>query len=186
MTDGPQHPSGTPGYPGGAGHPAGPGGLGPMPGSNDPWQQHQRTVPDDVDKAWKLWLTSIVVGLLGTVVGLLFTDRDALKQDLLEQGNAPSDVDTIVTATVVTIAVVGLIILALQLFFVFKMRAGRNWARIVLTVLGVIGVLSSVFTLTQGSGLAAVVNLVSAVVVVAAIVFMYRPAASAYFSPQRY
>ncbi|WP_127783445.1 hypothetical protein [Rhodococcus sp. X156] len=179
MTDGPQHPSGTPAYPGG------PGNLGPMPGSNDPGQQ-PRTVPADVDKAWKLWLASIVIGLIGTVVGLLATDRDKLKQDLIAEGSAPADVDAVVNATVVSIAVIGLIILALQLLFVFKMRAGRNWARIVLTVLGVVGVLSSVFSLSQGSGLAAVVNLVSAVVVVAAIVLMYRPAAKAYFSPQRY
>ncbi len=78
--------------------------------------------------------------------------------------------------------VIGLILLALEIFFMFKMRAGRNWARIVLTVLGVLSILSGLYGLTQGFTVGAIFGVISLLVVIAAIVFMYKPADRAYFS----
>ena len=78
--------------------------------------------------------------------------------------------------------VIGLILLALEIFFMFKMRAGHNWARIVLTVLGVLSILASLYGLTQGFTVGTIFSVISLLVVAAAIVFMYKPAARAYFS----
>ncbi len=74
------------------------------------------------------------------------------------------------------------------------MRKGRNWARIVLTVVGVLALLAGVFLLV-GAGLlfsigalGVVTVLLSAIQIglaIAAMVFMYRPDAKAYFAAMR-
>ncbi|GAA2569853.1 hypothetical protein [Pseudonocardia hydrocarbonoxydans] len=87
--------------------------------------------------------------------------------------------------------IVSLVIVAAVAAVIVQMRNGRNWARIVLTVLGVLGVLAGAvaligLSLLLGAGvLGLVVVLASAVQIilaVAAIVMMYRPAAKAYFA----
>lgn len=157
--------------------------LGPMPGDNDV-RMEAVAAPADVDKAFKLWLVSIGIGVLGIIASLMFTDRDAMVQNM-KDSNSTLDADQLNSAVNVGLAIgaiLGVIIVALELFFAFKMRAGRNWARIVLTVLGVLGILSSLYGLTNGFSIATVLNLISLIVVVAAIVFMFKPTASAYFS----
>ncbi len=159
------------------------GGLGPMPGDNDT-RRAVVAAPDDVQKSFMLWLVSIGIGVLGAIVGIVFADRDKAIDEAMKNGSdltrdqASSLVNGILVGTAVTV----LIILALELFFVFKMRAGKNWARIVLTVLGVLGILSALYGLTAGLTFGVVLNLISMLVVIAAIVFMFKPAASAYFS----
>jgi len=68
----------------------------------------------------------------------------------------------------------------LELLFAVKMRAGRTWARIVLTVIGVLGTLGNLLNLFTGSGFAIASSLVSLLLIPAAVVLMYRPAASAF------
>lgn len=163
------------------------GGLGPMPGENQ-IRTESVPAPADVENAFKLWLVSIGLGVLGIIASLLFADRDSLRQDV-QNANPNFDagqLDTAVTVGLVGGAVVAAIIIGLELFFVFKMRAGRNWSRIVLTVLGVLGVLSGLYGLIGGVSIGAVVNIISIIVVIAAIVFMFKPAASAYFSRPKY
>jgi hypothetical protein len=58
------------------------------------------------------------------------------------------DVQTLVTVTKTILIVIFLIFAAVYLLFAFKMRAGRNWARITLTVFGALTLLSVV---TAGS-----------------------------------
>jgi len=136
--------------------------------------------PADVDNAFKLWLVSIGIGVLGIIASLIFTDRDALAQKLKDSGSTlgTNQLHSAVNAT--------LIIIGLELLFAFKMRAGRNWARIVLTVLGVLGVLSALYGLTAGLTIGTILNIISILVVIAAIVFMFRPASRAYFSRPKY
>jgi len=65
--------------------------------------------------------------------------------------------------------------------FVWKTRSGRRWARVVLTVLAVFSVLSNVLSLLQG-GSTVVSAVVSLLLVPAAAVLMWRPAAKSYFA----
>lgn len=163
------------------------GGIGPMPGDNDT-RLVPVAAPADVQKAFMLWMVSIVISVLGTIVGLVFADRNALIRKAMDSNSklTHDQASTAITVALVVGAVVGLVILGLELFFVFKMRAGRNWARIVLTVLGVLGILFGLYGFTAGFTLGSVLNLISLVVVIAAIVFMFKPAARAYFSqPKR-
>lgn len=172
-------------YPQGPAQPA--GGLGPMPGDNDT-RQAAVPAPPDVQRAWMLWMVSIGIGVLGAIFGLAFTDRDALKQNIIDKGTTltPDEVSTTVNVSLIVGAVFALIIIGLELFFAFKMRSGRNWARIVLTVLGVLGVLAGLYSIATAFTIGSVLNIISIVVVVAAIVFMYKPAANAYFTRPKY
>lgn len=71
-------------------------------------------------------------------------------------------------------AVVALLFVVIELIIVFKMRAGRNWARIVITILEVLG-LGALFTnATFWSWGAVVLSLI-------AVVLMWLPASNAYF-----
>ena len=62
------------------------------------------------------------------------------------------------------------------LFAVFLLR-GRNWARIVLTVIGALSLIGLVVSTVQGSWLSAI----GAVVTIVAGVLMWLPSANAYF-----
>lgn len=162
-------------------------GLGPMPGDNE-IRTESVAAPADVENAFKLWLVSIGLGVLGIIASLIFADRDALLQTAKEQNSTLStdQLNTTVNVGLIGGAVFAAIIIGLELLFAFKMRAGRNWARIVLTVLGVLGVLFSLYGFTTGFSVGTVLNLISIIVVIAAIVFMFKPAASAYFTRPKY
>lgn len=140
--------------------------------------------PKDVQTSVKLWFASIALALVAGLLSLLFTDRDVARQALLDSdaGLSASQADTAVTISVIGGFFFVVVIAALQLLFVFKMRAGRNWARIVLTVLGALAVIFGLFGFTAGFTIGSLVNLVSILLIVGAIVLMYRPAASAYFA----
>jgi len=141
--------------------------------------------PQQVLTAVRLWFASILIGVLGGVLGFILTDRDKAVQTLMD-GTASlskSDAETALTIGLAIGLVFALIVLGLEILFVLKMKAGRNWARIVLTVLGALSALSALSSLAQaGVSLGSVLTLISLGVVVAAIVCMYRPAANEYFA----
>lgn len=100
-----------------------------------------------------------------------------------------------VTVSVVVGAILGLLLVALQLLFAVFMRRGRNWARIVLTVFGALGVLGTLIglaggtsttingqTVQTGSVAGTILSLVQAVVIVVAVVLFFRPRATTYFA----
>lgn len=181
-----ENPYGS-GYDQGGAQPA--GGLGPMPGANEVQQVNQGPAPADVETSYKLWLVSIAIGIIGGIIGFVLADRTKGINTLMNDPNnalTRDQANTAITVGLVVGLVIGLILLALELFFMYKMRAGRNWARIVLTVLGVLSVLSGLFGLSQGFSAGSVLTLISLVVVIAAIAFMYKPAASAYFKGPKY
>lgn len=64
------------------------------------------------------------------------------------------------------------------------MRKGRNWARIVLAVIGGLGVLSGFYSLTTESGGQLALTVVSLIVVIGAIVTMFLPGANPWFRPR--
>jgi hypothetical protein len=106
-----------------------------------------------------------------------------------DTGGVQIDASSVVTTAKIFVVVVFGIFAALYLFFAFKMYAGRNWARIVLTVLGALGVLSAVTPTTgsvtvNGQTFAATsygINWVSGILAVVAIVLMYLPQSNVYF-----
>ncbi|WP_189060428.1 hypothetical protein [Longimycelium tulufanense] len=158
----------------------GPYGQQPMPGSypappplSEPDTQTLEP-PTEVKISFWLWIAGAVLSLLAPV--LLFASRDELLTEARRtQGGelSQAELETIVNATIGFVAVFFLIFAGLFVLFAFKMKAGRNWARITLTVLTAI-----IMLFTLGSSLT---GLIPVLVSIVAIVLMFLPKANAYF-----
>lgn len=145
--------------------------------------------PKEVELSFRLWIASIVVGLLGSL--LTFAMLDEFRQQAIDDIIAstpevdPQFAENAVNASLIGGLVFGLVLLGLEVLFIVKMRAGRNWARITLTVLGAIGIIGGLFSLGQ-PGLAAVTSGLSALILLGAVATMYLPGAQPWFRRPRY
>ena len=141
--------------------------------------------PTDVLTSVKLWFASIGVGLLGGILGFALSDTTAAVKKLADadtSGLTQAQLQAAVNVGLIVALVVTIIMLGLQILFVFKMKAGRGWARIVLTVLAALGAISTLMSLSGGFTLSTAFSVVSLGLIIAAVVFMFRPAANPYFS----
>ncbi len=182
----PQQPYPQQGYP-----PPGygpPGYPGQYPGQDQP--SAPLTPPAPVRISFALYLLTALISL---VTILLAINSDLWEQAIREAGGDTQGLDGVTVDTVVTIAktvtiTVGGVFLALYLLFAFKMRAGRNWARITLTVLSALSILSvsstgsvEVAGRTYSSATSTIVGWVGVALAVGAIVLMYNSQSNAYF-----
>jgi hypothetical protein len=171
------------------------------PSSPPPGQQpnEPQAVPVDVVTAFQLLCGVAVLGIVNMIATLVavYADRatfvDQLLADIavqdpsLEVGR--DTVETVVIAGLGVTALLGLGVTALYLLFVFKMRAGRNWARMLVTMIGalmVVFALPSLFGLVGGGGAAIVsgaAGILQAVLSVGAIVLLHRAESNRYFLP---
>ena len=170
----PSYPS--PNYPGGAGLPAEP------------------ARPRTVDLAFWCWILTTVISLIGLVLTLTSSVwEDAVAAGVRSSGETRIDVQSLVTVAKAILIVVFLISVAIYLLFAFKMRAGRNWARITLTVFGAFTIISS---LTPATGSVTVNSetfsagsrgpgWITAVVVLAAIILMFVGESNKYFADSK-
>jgi len=78
-------------------------------------------------------------------------------------------------------AVVGLLFLAAYLLVLWFAWKGRNWARIVLWVLGGLTVLSGLVGLGHGNGLLSAIGAVQLLLVIAGIVLLALKPSSAWY-----
>ncbi|HEY4022280.1 MAG TPA: hypothetical protein VGM75_26565 [Pseudonocardiaceae bacterium] len=146
----------------------------------EPEQPERVRPPVPVQVAFWIWVASAVVSLVSAV--LTPSEKSQIINALTTakpQGIAPSQyaqyADTLITVSIVTLVLFA----ALYVFFAYKVRAGRSWARMTLTVLLVIGVAYDAYTgtlLSSGFGL-----LISAI----AVILVFFPSASAYFAAHK-
>jgi hypothetical protein len=136
--------------------------------------------PGTVEGAFWAFIASTVIGLVGGF--LIFASRDAIA-DTLRNSNRQSggsltdaQIDQAVTLTMIIALVIAVIIAALYLLFAFKLRAGRNWARIVLTVITALQLISLL------AGQSTILGFVSVVAAVAGVVLSFMTPSNAYFS----
>lgn len=135
--------------------------------------------PASVRLAVILFLTDVVLGLVNFALTLA-----------LPPGQADAEAQM---PTGIAIGVLALAFLVFYVLFIVKMRAGKNWARITLTVLVPLTVLASIvfsdigaLLSAGGLGLAKVVTIaLELILIVAAVVFMYRPDSNTYFTQAR-
>ncbi|MGV9296191.1 hypothetical protein [Amycolatopsis sp. NPDC003676] len=139
-----------------------------------------RPRPAAVTGAFWAYVAATLVGLVGAV--FLVFSRDALA-DAMRRANGQNaarltdaQIDQAVTIGIVVGAVLAIAFALLHLLFAFKLRAGRNWARIVLTVLTALQVVSLL------AGQATVVGSVSAVFALLGVVLSFLPQASQYIA----
>src|ERR1700712_1287690 len=147
--------------------------------------------PGSVNGAFFIYVLAALVALVGIILTLSSNVwTEAIAANVNTSG---TNVQTLVNAAKISTAVVGVIFLALYLFFAFKMRAGRNWARIVLTVLSALSIISSFSpsaTVTVNGHVykstgTQFVGWIGVVLAIVAIVLMFLPASNAYFSASR-
>ncbi|MEA5365342.1 hypothetical protein VA596_37840 [Amycolatopsis sp., V23-08] len=124
--------------------------------------------PSTIEGAFWAFIASTVISLLGGI--LVFGNRDALadatRTSSQQSGSSLTEaqIDQLVTIGIVVALVIAVVIALLYLLFAFKLRAGRNWARIVLTVITALQLLSVLVGQSTWAGyvsvLAAVVGVV--------------------------
>jgi hypothetical protein len=165
------------------------GGYGSAPSAPDAWGA---PAPVERPQAVRLgvgaWLASTLLGVLGAIVTFAQLDQ-LIERSLIEQGLDPADYADLSDATaagVITLGVVfALVFVGLQLLFIWFAWQGRNWARIVLWVLGGLAVASSLAGLAGGgtatSGLLTTLSLVQTVLIVVGIVALAAKPANEWY-----
>ncbi|MBM7770475.1 protein-S-isoprenylcysteine O-methyltransferase Ste14 [Actinokineospora baliensis] len=165
----------------------------PMPAAPPINEQLPAAVrPKSVTTSFQLWVVSAILGVIGFIVTVAI-GTDALRENaataLRSQGKAAtaSEIDTVVTAGLVFAGVIAALSFGLYLLFAFKMRAGRNWARMTLAVLGTIGLIVNVLGLVSEGNSPAnlVVGVIQVLLVGTAIYFMFTADSKAYFETTR-
>ncbi|MBB5896029.1 hypothetical protein ACFFS4_25040 [Kutzneria kofuensis] len=137
------------------------------------------TPPPAILGAFGLWLVSTALGVVTAI--LVLTEKDTLVAGIKAAGGSLSDaqVDSAATVAITMLVVVAIVFAALYLWLAFKLKAGRNWARVTLAVLTV---LHLVTLFLQG---AVTLSYVDTVIQVAAVVLSFLPASNAYVAARR-
>lgn len=146
--------------------------------------------PKAVDSAFQASLASVAVSALGTVFTLLI-DKPTLTRMINDMlAGLPAEQRGNLTATVGAFQVIlgfSIAIFAgLFVLFAVKMRAGRNWARVLLSVYTAVGVLSFLTAVgSSGAELELMWSLAEVAFGVTAVVYMFRPESTAYFAEHK-
>jgi hypothetical protein len=151
-------------------------------------------VPKEVQASFLLWLSAVAAGVLETIIRAI----NPLFVDLASGSSGEADVTGAISSVVIR-----LMIYTVAIYIIAQMRLGKRWARLTLAVLlGVIGTLSLVIDpiswLGGGNSLGEVfteadllfifivpIRAVHLAAVIAALVFMFLPAANTYFRGAR-
>jgi ABC-type transport system involved in cytochrome bd biosynthesis fused ATPase/permease subunit len=134
--------------------------------------------PREVQISFWLW---IFVAVLQAITGLLsLTGRDAAINALRDAntGLTEDQLQTAVTATLALYTLIGFVIAGLFVWFAIKARAGRNWARIALMILGVVVLIFQIFGLT-------LLGIVTALAIIGGIVTLNLRPSSLFFASNR-
>lgn len=148
----------------------------------------QATVPPSLELSIKLWFAAAALFGLRAILEIVVADdvnAETLKRFKIANPGVEASVTSNVIGVIFSLALVGAWVAT-----VLAMRSGHNWARILLTVLGGVGVVIGVASLavlgiyfTVG-GLAVVsifLLLLSALAILGAIIMQFRPDAKAFF-----
>ncbi len=144
--------------------------------------------PRMVEISFWIWIVNLAFGGITILVAL--TQIDRLRSETINSavaGNPTLDrsvIESAATGVLVGTIVVGLLCVAVGFVFVFLMRGGRNWARIMLAVLGGLIVLLRLFGLTITTGPVLAISVVQLLLLTVAIVTMFGRAANAWFRPR--
>src|SRR3954466_14222993 len=135
----PQQPYGQQ-YPGYGPAPSAPAGYGAPPAMERP-----TTVRAGIGAL----VASLVLGLISSIVS--FSDIDSLIDDTPRTNTDPAITEDVIRTGILIGAVIGLIIVGLQVLFLWFAWKGRNWARMVIWILGGISVLFGLISLGAGA-----------------------------------
>jgi hypothetical protein len=122
--------------------------------------------PTSVTVSFFIWLIVVLIGIVSSIIA--FTSGGT------QQAASDAGVGNMGTGIAVGGAIFALVIAIVELIIVFKMRDGRNWARIVLLILAILQVLG-VF------GAFSITGIIGVVAVIIATILMFVGGANGYF-----
>lgn len=96
------------------------------------------------------FVVNFVLGLVSSLVA--FTDIDDLVREASRTTDDPAVTDEVLRTAILVGAVIGLVLVVLHALFIWWAWRGRNWARIVLWVLGGLALLAGFGTLGGDTG----------------------------------
>lgn len=139
-------------------------------------------MPREVNWATILMVVSIVLSIIGTIVVL--SDKSGFIKQIRD--NKPDysqkKLDDTYNVVRVTAIVTVIIIAVLYVWLIVKIRQGRNWARIVATVLLALGILSSLSGLAgTGTGASKALQVIGLIISIAVLVLLWLRPSNAYF-----
>lgn len=157
----------------------------PYPSSpeSDSVPQTKGPAPASVKTAVKLIWASVALGVISTIVTFIFLN-DIIDATVGDSSGVNRDA---ARSGAIIGAIVGLIFsVVIAVLFAYFISKGANWARIVYTVLLGIGILINLFGLlgSQPTVLLAI-TVLSLVLSVAILFFLYRPDSNTYFRGQQ-
>ncbi|MBT1666592.1 hypothetical protein [Curtobacterium flaccumfaciens] len=121
--------------------------------------------PTSVTVAFVIWLVVVLANILQGIINLT-------------SGSSADVADSVGTAPLVGGAIFAFILAVVELIIVFKMRDGRNWARIVLTVLAVLQLIGVGVGAASGGN---AFGFIGGIAVLIATILMYVGGANGYF-----
>lgn len=142
--------------------------------------------PKAIDTAFQASLAATAIGAVSAVFMFLL-DRQFLEDLARQVMESPGADNAFTEEQLIDIYRISMIIgvgvfVGLNLLFTYKMRAGRNWARIVLTIFAVVGALSFLSAMaSSGAELELMWSLAQTAFGVTAVIYMFRKESTAYF-----
>jgi hypothetical protein len=140
--------------------------------------------PSTIVAAFWGYVIAAIAGLLGglIVLGSKQAIVDALRTANVQNGSklTEAQIDQFANVGIVAALVIAVIVALLYVLFAFKLKAGRNWARILLTVIAVFALIS--LLIGQGGNPVGFIGELAAVI---AAVLSYLPASNAYFAAMK-
>jgi hypothetical protein len=147
--------------------------------------------PKAIDTAFQLTIAGIVFGVIGTVVTTLADHEQIVRlvRGTLTRTGQPFTEDDVVSligpfriAGGVAVAVVaGLILLV-----AFTMRAGRNWARLLITMFTLLDMVNFLGAITaSGAAPNLIWHLAGVAFAVAAVIYLFRPDSMTFFTESK-
>lgn len=154
-----------------------PRGSEPTPGSIRPGE-----MPASVATAVKLIWVSMGLAVVGAL--LTFTMLDTIVDRAIENAAGGTTIDRdVVRSSAIAGAIIGLIIgLGLTFLMLQFIRRGANWARILYTVLGGLGILFGLLGLAGQPPLLLILNVVSLVLTATILFFLWRSESNPWFA----
>ena len=136
--------------------------------------------PSEITAAFWCYIAGAVITVIGGL--LVLTQRQAIVDAARANntGNLPdSTIQTAANIAVGFAIVLSLVFAGLYILFAFKLRVGRNWARIVLTIVAVLALLSLLL------GATSILRLIGDLAAIAGAVLSYVPNSNAYIAAMK-
>ena len=157
----------------------------PYPSAGQAPEPARAEPPPSVVMAVRLMYAGAVVSAVSLVVGLapVGSLRTALHKS--DPSLTPAQLHNLQTIVVVGSVAIGLISIGLWVWMALMNKAGKSWARIVATVLfGLDTIFLLLGVARAGAAAGTLVSILTWLIGLGAVVYLWRKDASAYFNPQ--